>query len=82
MNSLTVVLEENMSIEWEAVWVYTGQEAKLVLKKVILLSQNTKNSLSFSYTSSHRRQTMYAILLGCPKGESPGSTIDNSLTNI
>ena len=82
MNSLTVVLEENMGIEWEAVWVYTGQEAKLVLKKVILLSQNTKNSLSFSYTSSHRRQTMYAILLGCPKGESPGSTIDYSLKNI
>lgn len=82
MNSLTVVLEENMGTEWEAVWVYTGQEAKLVLKKVILLSQNTKNSLSFSYTSSHRRLTMYAILLGCPKGESPGSTTDNSLTNI
>lgn len=33
-----------MGIEWEAVWVYIGQEAELVLKKVILLSQNTKES--------------------------------------
>lgn len=75
-SSLTLVLEEKMGEEWEAVWAYMGQTVDFWKKKQSFFLRIPKESSILLYKLKWK--TGYAILLGSLKGESPGSARDNS----